>query len=495
MVMRKLRPHILLLALVPALAACDGLFDLDINTDPNAATSVPGDLLLPTVQARVATQRTIEFGPDNALISQIWASGGTAGVFLDPERYIISSFITGNTWSILFTDGLKNLGLIRDQALDATPAVPNAAAQAEIMAAYIFWTLTSLFEKVPFTQALQGTEFPQPVFDEQETVLRGVIQKLDDAIALVDLSAGAVPGIEFGDLVYGGDMESWIRFANSLKLRTLMMIRNRDTGVDAQITALLNQPLIRTNAQEAAVPFFAASFNDNPLHRLHTQYGGFYAQNASYFIRAGQTLVNLMAGLNDPRLDTYFERPVNFDTAEYEGTAHVGSRSGVSNWIGPHSSVHALNIFRRDWPNRFITAAEVLLFEAEFLARTGQLGPAYTAYRAGVEAALNWFDGKPGAISAAAKTAYLAGLPQSFPSPTAALTAIHAQQYIEVFDRAPENWVHTRRTRYPALPLPEQAVLGDLIRRFPYPPDELSANPNAPAQTALDVPMWFEPVN
>jgi hypothetical protein len=494
--MRKLRPHILLLALVPALAACDGMFDLDINDDPNAATSVPGDLLLPTVQARVATQRNIEIGPGNTFFSQIWASGGSTGVFTNPDRYIISSFTTGNTWSILFTDGLKNLGLIRDQALDATPPVPNAAAQAEIMAAYIFWAKTSLWERVPFTQALQGTEFPNPEFDDQETVLRGIVQKLDDAIALVDLSAGAVPGVEFGDLIYAGDMERWIRFANSLKLRTLMMIRNRDTGVDAQITALLSQPLIRTNAQEAAVPFFATTLNDNPMHRLNAQFGGFTdAQNGNYYVRAGQTLVNLMAGLNDPRLDTYFERPVNFQTGEYEGTAHVGAQNGFSNWPGPHSSVHALNVFRRDWPNRFITAAEVLLFEAEFLAKTGQLGPAYTAYRAGVEAALNWFDGKPGAISAAAKTAYLAGLPQSFSTPTGALTAIHAQQYIEVFDRAPENWVHTRRTRYPALPLPDQAALGDLIRRWPYPPAELSANPNAPSQTALDVPMWFEPVN
>lgn len=492
--MRKLRPVLLILfALVPALTACDGLFDLDINEDPNAATEVQGDLLLPTVLARVATQRTIEMSPGTAFFSQVWASGGSTGVFTDPDRYIISSFTTGNNWNIFWTDGLKNLLLLRDQALAASPAQPNAAAQAEITSAYIFWMLTSLWGDIPFTQALNGTEFEHPEFDSQETVLRGIVEKLDAAVALIDESAGALPGIGFGDLIYDGDMANWRRFANSLKLRTLMMIRNRDASVDAQIATTLGQPLIRTIAQEAEVPFFTTTLNTNPMWRLNSQFGGFTdVANGNFYVRGSDTFIDIMNDLGDPRLSTYFELPVNFNTGDIVSNTYIGARNGaVQNNV---SSVHQ-NIFRQDWPSRIATAAETFFYEAEYRARTGDLPGAHTAYMAGIQAALDYFDGKPGAISAADKQAYLAGQVQSFATQGGALEAIHTQQYIEVFDRAPDNWNHWRRTHFPTLVLPTQAQLGDIIRRYPYPPAELSSNPNAPSQVALDQPMWFEPTN
>lgn len=495
--MRTIRLHLLILLLaVPALAGCGDLLDLDINTDPDAATEVQGDLLMPVVQARIAAQRSIEIGPGNAFFTQIWASNGSAGVFVDPERFTISSFTTGNTWGILYNDGLKNLQLMHDQALADDPQRVNVAAQAEILSAYTYWMLTSLWGSVPYTQAVNGDEFPQPEFDDQETVLRGLVQRLDDAVAMLDPGAG--PGVEFGDLTYGGDLDLWERFANSLKLRILMMIRNQDSSVETEIEALLNQPLIRENSEEAAIPFYDTAENENNVWRLNDLFGGFTnAMNGNQFIFAGETLVNLMKDLGDPRLDTYFEHAVvDFNVSPDGGgpatTEHFGQRAGILDWNDGETSMISQNIIREDWPSRMVTAAEVWLFEAEFLASSGDLGGAHTAYMAGVERGLDFFDGKPGAISQADKDAYLGSLPGSFTSSGAALDAIHAQQYIEVFDRAPENWTHWKRTKYPVLPLPEQAVLGSTIRRYPLPPDEISSNPNAPDQVQLADPMWFE---
>jgi hypothetical protein len=314
--MRRLRPHILALALlVPALPACDGLFDLDINEDPNAATAVPGDLLMPYVLARLASTKAIEVTPSTSFHSQIWSANGSADVFYEPERGEIDEFTSGNTWAQFYSQALNNLPRIRDQALAAEPAQTNTAAQAEIMANYIYWMATALWGEVPFTQAGDGLEFPHPEFDDQETVLRGIVQRLDAAIALIDLTPDAIPGIGFGDLMYGGNMDGWRRFANSLKLRTLMMIRNRDTGVDAQIQALLSEPLIRDNVDEAAFPFFATTGNENNIWKLHTNFGGFNnAGQGNVYIFAGETLVDLMKELGDPRLTTYFAFRTNFST-------------------------------------------------------------------------------------------------------------------------------------------------------------------------------------
>lgn len=318
----NVRARWLALVWLPLAGGCD-LTDLDINTDPNAAPDAEGDVLFPTVVATIAANRSIEISPATALFAQIMAANGSAGVFNDPERYTLSSFMTGNSWNGFFTTSLRNLQFIRDQSLEAELPQPNAAAQAEIMGAYVFWVLTALWETVPFTEALDEATFPTPVFDDQETVLRGIVDMLDQAMARID--EGAPPGIIDGDLIYGGDMELWRRFANSLKLRTLMLIRNQDPSVDAQIATLLEQPLIRDNAQEAAIPFFATTGNENNMWKVNNQFSGFVnAMNGNTFFFAGEPLVELMKDVGDPRIDTYFELAVeDFDIAP-DGGGQIG---------------------------------------------------------------------------------------------------------------------------------------------------------------------------
>ncbi|MDG5767282.1 SusD/RagB family nutrient-binding outer membrane lipoprotein [Balneolales bacterium ANBcel1] len=490
--MKLFKVYLLTGLLLLSMAACDGF--LDVNEDPNRATEVPGDLLLPTVLVNVASNRAMEIQPGTAFFINAWASNGSTGVFIDPDRYIISSFSTGNTWVNFYATGLKNLDLMRADA-DAVGRV-NVVAQADILKSYLFWMLTAMWEDIPYTQALDGDTYPHPEFDDQETILRGIVETLENAVAMID--PDGLPGVDDGDLIFGGDMEQWEKFANSLKLRTLMMIRNQDAGVDSQIAALLNEPLIRTNADEAAIPFFDETNNENLVWRLNNMFGGFTnSMNGNSFIYAGETLVDLMKDLGDPRIDTYFELAVEDHNQSPDGggaatTEHFGQTAGVANWNNSETSMVSQNIIRRDWPSRILPAAEVWFYEAEFLALTGDLNGAHASYLQGVQAALDFFDGKPGAIAADDKQAYIDGLPGSFGSQGVALNAIHAQQYIEVLDRAPENWTHWRRTKYPDLPVAEQAVLGDIIRRFPLPPSELSSNPNTPAPPNLDAPMWFE---
>lgn len=488
---------ILLTALIFALTSCDDY--LDINTDPNAATSVSPDLLFPTVLANVAANRAIEIMPSNAFFINAWAPNGSTGVFIRPDRYTISPFSTGNTWGNWYGTSSRNLTLMIQAAENEEPTRPNVAAQAKIMQAYLFFSITMMWEDVPFIQALNPDEFPEPAFDDQETVLRGVITLLDEALGQVQLGEAAVGD---GDLIYGGDMIQWTKFANSLKLRTYMFLRNQDPSVDSEISALLNNAeLIRTNADEAAIPFFDSDDNANNVWTLNNLFGGFTdAGNGNNFIFAGETLVDMMNELEDPRRETYFAFPT-FDGGEtFEATEYVGQEAGVSQY-GNETAMISQNIIRRDWPNRILTASEVLFYEAEFLATTGDLAGAHDAYIDGVRASLEFFapytvlnsrTGQSDGISTAEMDAYIANLPAGFSSEDQALEAIYTQQYIEVLDRAPENWSQWKRTKFPELTVAQNADLGDVIRRFPYPPDEVSSNPNTPQDPILDTPMWYE---
>ena len=495
--MKLFKAIIISTALLFALTSCDEF--LDVNTDPNAATSVSPDLLFPTVLANVAANRAIEIMPSNAFFVNIWAPNGSTGVFINPDRYIISPFSTGNTWSTWYGTSSRNLTLMIDAAENGDPARPNVAAQAKMTQAYLFFSLTMMWEDIPFTEALDPEAFPEPQFDEQETVLRGVITLLDEAIAQVQPGSAAVGD---GDLIYGGNMDNWVRFANSLKLRTYMFIRNQDPSVDSEISDLLNnQPLIRTNANEASIPFFNSDDNAHNIWVLNNLFGGFTgAGNGNIFIYAGETLVDIMNNLDDPRRETYFSFSTFDDGETFVSTEYVGQTAGVSGFGGPTSMV-SQNIIRRDWPNRMLTASEVLFYEAEFLATNSDLPGAHDAYIEGVRASLDFLapytllssaNGASDGITEQDKDDYISTLPGSFTTEEQALESIYTQQYIEVLDRAPENWSQWKRTKFPDLDVAENADLGDIIRRFPYPPSEISSNPNTPQEPVLDTPMWFE---
>ncbi len=494
--MKLFKSIILITALSFAFVSCDDW--LDVNTDPNAATEVSPDLLFPTVLANVAANRAIEIQPSGSFFINAWAPNGSTGVFINPDRYIISPFSTGNTWSNWYGVSGRNLTLMIDAAENIEPIRPNVAAQAKILRAYLFWSITMMWEQVPFSEASDPDQFPEPAFDDQETVLWGVIDMLDEAINQIQLGE---PAVDEGDLVYDGDMLGWLKFANSLKLRTYMFLRNQDASVDSEIADLLNNAeLIRDNDYEAAIPFFDSNDNANNVWVLNNLFGGFSgAGNGNIFIFAGETLVDIMNELEDPRRNTYFSYAV-YDGSTIEAEEFIGQTAGVSGWGGTTSMV-SQNIIRRTWPSRMLTASEVLFYEAEFLASTGDLGGAHQAYIDGVRASLDFLDpfttnapgfGSLNGIPEAEKTAYIESLPSSFSNQTEALEAIHTQQYIEVLDRAPENWSHWRRVKFPELSVAENANLGDIIRRFPYPPSEIAANPNTPQDPPLDTPMWFE---
>ena len=492
--MKRFKTFILIAVLGFTAYSCDSF--LDVNTDPNAATEVSPDVLFPPVLANVSANRAIETMPGTAFFVNSWSPNYVTGLH-GADRYIISPFGTGNTWISWYGSGLRNLNLMVEFAEEGEQLRPNVASQAKIMQAYLFFSLTMMWETVPFTEALDPDEFPNPEFDDQETILYGVIDMLDEAL---DQIAPGEPAVEFGDLIYGGDMSQWEKFANSLKLRTYMYLRNQH-DVDDEIQDLLqNAELIRTNDDMAYIPFFDSEDNAHNLWKVHNQFNGFLGTgNGGYFVSAGKTLVDFMNELDDPRRNTYFAFMPQDDGSflPEDFTGQVAGRYGSEGDVNYISQ----NIITRDWPNRILTPSEVYFYEAEFYATRGELGAAHDAYVAGVQTSLDFLDpwtqldpreGSLDGIPEADKQAYMDNLPATFNNEEAALEAIWTQHYIEIFDRSPENWSEWRRTKFPSLTVAEQAELGDIIRRYPFPPSELQSNPNIPPEPVLDTPMWFE---
>ncbi len=489
--MKKTLKIFILIPILFVSYSCEDL--LDINEDPLAATDVQfsenPELLFTRIQAELGAERILESGNVFLFFTQTLGSAGSAGVFIDPEQYVVPDFPQIVSWGTYYINLLKNITLGID--LSNQGGQPNLEAIYKIARVFVHYHITTTWENAPYTQA-NKLDIEIPEFDDQETQLRGLVADLDDAIATFDAND---PVIMNGgqDFIYDGDIDSWIRFANSLKLKILMMIVNRDPSVAGQIGDLVNnQPLVDQVQYNAFLPFGSDITNANQLWKLHNQFAG----GTSAFLNGTTTIIDMLDGADgagdgtgttaddDPRLATYFDEGTGADPDEYIGTP-PGAADNFTNIANL-----SLNVIRPEEPDRWMEAGYITLLKAEAVARGFASGDANALYRQGISLAMDSYDGTPGEIADAARDAYIAGLP----NPT--VEDIQMQGYLALFMRGVETWEHVRRTgMVDDFPVPLGAQLSDIIRRLPYAPDARTSNPNTPPDPILSTPMWFEPTN
>ena len=491
--MNKIIKHIskwgLATCLIFTYTACDEA--LDINTDPLASSSAAANVVLPGVLVDISNTRTSELNNRMLDVPQQLGQCFSGAAIGGP-----SSNQVGNSWVTRYTSQLGNLLLLEQDALEQGPTSYNVAAVSIIMQAFVYHELTLIFEDVPFSEALDPDNFPAPSFDSQEDVLRGIVTRLDEAKNLItQIPADGTIDLSIADFYFNGDMDGWNRFATSLQIRALMLLRNRDNSVDTQLATLFGEPYISANSQSVLFPYSNSPANENPLKQVMDDFFG--GSNEAQFVFGPTDVVTDMMNLrNDPRRQMWF-------TLDTEGGYDGVASRGFPNTDGSESLLRDDNVVRGDLPDIIFTPAEITLYRAEMMADgglPGGLAAADTEYRAGARLAVEFWNTLPGAavtVSSADIDTYIAGLPDlTGLTATQALEAIYEQQYLETYLRSVEAWTMVRRTGYPALDAPPASPLTTILKRFFIPVDELATNPSAPASSKpLDDPMWFENIN
>lgn len=455
-----------------SLQSCDDT--LDINSDPLAASSADPNAVLPFVFVQYSARKVSELGTRICDVSQY-----ISNTFNSPNRGNVSAFLTGNTWNMFYVEVLGNLSLVKNDAAAAGASSNNVNAIATILSAHVFYEATSIWEEVPFTEALDGTNFPNPKFDSQEDVLKGIVAMYDEAIALIDAipSEGVFSISPTNDLFYGGDMNSWRMLANSLKLRTLMMLKSGGTSVDAQINEALGQSLMESNDQSAIINYSGQPGAQNAMLTIITRFFGPDNESQDVF-GPGDPIEDLLSSSGDPRWDLWVARN-DFDAP------------GNDVFPDPTTSVLSNNIIRASLPDMLMMPAEIDLYKAQLaLEGFAAAGNAETNYKNGVRNAISWWGQDiPGVINTVSTgdiNTYVDGLN----SPT--MDDVYNQQYLAAFLQPVLAWNVYRINKVPALDPPPNSNIGSVLRRFVYPPDEVAANPNTPSNKTTDTPMWFE---
>lgn len=474
------------------LGACSDDY-LDINDDPNRSASAEPGVIFTGTLVGYSTNRVIDLGPALSTSTQLWSGGGNlgAGVFTSPERYNFSIFTTGNTWRAYYRDIQKDLKL----AINNAEGRNNAIAQCEIFSALVYYSATVLWGDVPFTEALDldldnaQINNLNPKFDDQEIVLNGILDIIDGAIEKIDPS---VPNsITSNDLIFNGDMDLWRKFAKSLKLRVLMTMVDSDPSKSSAISDIVSEgDLILQPTENAEFPFVNSSGNRNPFWETLNSFAG----GSNFFYFASEATVDVMSKRNDPRLNSYFTPfPGGGSPAEITGAPPGVNSLPATPWVLSTSDGGDQSLVRPDAPDVLFSSQETNFLIAEAIAKgyaPGGLSEADGFLRTGISQANANLEIDQEAVNQYLDNEIpdLSGLSQE-----EAVEVIAEQLWIDCIIRPLEGSVHWRRNEIPQLDVPEGALTTNLVRRLPYPPDEISANSNAPEELPqVDEKMWFD---
>lgn len=233
---------------------------LDINTNPNSATveSAAPELILP--QALVGTASNLNgFNAYGSQIVGYMANAGGYGGFGTSVTYKFGSSDFQGRWSTTY-DNLEDYQTILNLTNDKLPQYAYFNAAARIMKAYSFQLLVDAYNDVPYIEALQGSDKLTTKYDQGAAIYASLANQLDSAIATINDAETASGVTPFGpaDVLFGGDPTSWIKLANTLKLR--LIIHAKDKASFANTTfdkagfltedALINPGFKRDNGRQ-----------------------------------------------------------------------------------------------------------------------------------------------------------------------------------------------------------------------------------------------------
>jgi len=419
----------------------------EYNENPNVPEDVPFSTLLPPTQKSLADAQAGRLFRTTSIFSQ--QLKGVEGQEASIEVYNPDELFVGNEWSDIYVNAMINLRFIIDKA-DAEGS-PHYGGIARVQMAIALGLLTDTWGDVPYTQALQGSEFPNPEYDGQEFLYSEIQSLLDRAIS--DLGqAESVFTPTTDDLIYGGNLDSWQRAARVLKARFYLRTTKRSPTAAADALEALAAGGFTSANSDLAYQYLGTGTDANPIF-------SFYEITPRAFV--DEDFSDLIEGLSDPREDFIF-RSIPFS----------GGNKKPGDYLAENGS-----------PVKLVSYLEELFIRAEAQLRTSGAGSAQPLLEEAVRLSMDQLSF--GEISSEDADAYIANHVQLSGDFDADLNVLIIQKYIALFT-SPEPWADFRRTGFPNLVPNPNGVSpsnpnGEIPRRLIYPQSERLQNDNFPS--------------
>ncbi|HWB92000.1 MAG TPA: SusD/RagB family nutrient-binding outer membrane lipoprotein [Puia sp.] len=385
--------------------------------------------------------------------------------------------------------------------VDITYNLKNVAAQinlyneARIFKVYAFQRLTDMYGDIPYSQAGLGylENITEPAYDKQQTIYMDMLNQLDSAASALSASA-TTPGAS--DLIYGGDVAKWQKFAYSEMVRIAMRLSKVDPATaQTWVQKAVAGGVFASNADNAILVHEAAAPNGagSQVANGSGQVLGIIDATSAHL---SQTFVNFLNSTGDPRLPylgtIIADATVKTDMGDTAAAHQLGQPNGYDAAGGPtdiskapgypgnqngYSYVNRYTFARGDAPTFFLTYSETELLLAEAAYRGWISGSAAAYYSNGVTAAMQQLVQAGAGPSQTLTNAYVTGHPLVAGSE---LKMINDQYWVASFMDETESWANWRRSGYPVLTPVNyvgNATNGTIPRRYTYSTAEAATNP------------------
>ena len=452
---------------VLTITSCSDSF-FDVNTDVNSPTFSTPELSLPAAQKLSGDLLEGGYNSMNTLgnlWSYSWAAAGDFAYFEEETSYRVTSSFRPTTFTTAYLGPLANFDYIEK---NTDPKNDNYRAIAKIMKAFHFQYLVDAYGDIPYTEAFQRANNPTPKYDAAQDIYNDLIVQLTAAQAIIANPSINAVAVGTNDIMCGGDMAKWAKFANTLKLRILL--RQSEIGVSDYSS--VNNGIGFLGAGETVF------CNPGYIALVVTKQNPFY--DAFKLDASG----NASANSNATRATSFALS--RFDNADARKplywirfTTGLPYRSIEQNGIGgaPSTSLSGIGngIFKSaDMPNIVMHSAESLFLQAEATERGFITGNAQALYEAGVQESYNQVGAGSASTELVGAYAYSGNSAQK-------ISQIFQQKFIALMStNGFENWIESRRLNA-AIPIAVNGNTGNPIGpsvpvRLFYPTSEYANN-------------------
>lgn len=461
--------------------SCDKFFD--VNNNPNRPTTAPYYMIHPNAVVGTVAVTGGQYAILGSLWSEHFTQSHTAMQYLNWVYNNITPEALGSSFQSLYINAIKHYELAINGAIEAENW--KYYLMSTVMEAYTYQVLVDLHDDVPFSEAVQGLDgllFPK--YDKGQDIYDGLINRINDALGK-DFSVSTNNAGEAAtyDKVFGGNIDKWKQFANTLKLRMFLrqVYVRKDMALD-NIKSLLNENNFLS--EDAKISGFVDEYGKaNPLYGSEVASYGSGQGLGGPNIRGCNTFLNFMQSNSDNRLEFIYTYAPN--TSAYAGIDY-GSRPSTA--IVPNNSLSRGQFAATD-PVVFLSAAESQFLQAEAKEWAEQSGK--DNYDAGVLASFAKF-GLDGSSYIAAGGTYEYPTGNNFEEKQ---KAIITQKWVDCAIANPiESFFEFNRTGYPDILIPavNSVSIGLFPKRLPYPSSERERNPNCPTQKSIGEKIWWD---
>lgn len=478
---------------------------LDINTDPNSPSTIGLEQILPGVYFDIGDDFGIGYSR-LGYVASVYVHQLTTRESYDQYGVTGGAYAMTTYWSELYATTIPSLDILIADGEESDNLI--YAGIGKILKAYVVGQMVDVWGDIPYTEA--NVNNYNPAFDDDQSIYEDLFRLLDAGIADLnntDAENLLIPGDD--DLIYGGDVDTWIKAANTIKLKLYNNVRLTGLFDQAAVNALVSDPAANLlgPGEDLMIPFGDTEAPDNRNPAFANEYSGAQISNYIspwfYELLIGEN-TNIYQANPDPRVPVYIATQLVDDAAtenppEYKHGNFVSIYFGSTGPDRDHGGRNTFSMMglypvggaydldagldkssplgKSDGtgaaPYKMITYPDVLFMRAE-LAQVGQstdATPVRDLLEEGMYAAFELCDaicsaaalGEVPAISGSGDdTTYVDNVLADFDAGdnNRKLEHIMTQKWIAAFGSAIESYNDYRRTGYPIMfdPLTMAAV-------------------------------------